>query len=66
MAWTILEQGNEYNVFSNYREYLIDDATDLENPPDPADYAPGSIAHTPGFKKIYEADTQGNWVEIGV
>ena len=65
MAWTVLEQGNEYNVFSNYKEYLIDSESDLSNPPDKSLYAPGSIAHTAGYKKMYEADNQGNWVEIG-
>lgn len=65
MAWTILEQGNEYNVFSNYKEYMLDSASDINNPPDKNEYSPGSLAHTAGYKKVYEADMDGNWVEIG-
>lgn len=65
MAWHIMERGNEYNNYSNYTEFLLDSDEDINSIPAGADYSPGSIAHTPGFKRIWEADSQGAWVEIG-
>ena len=65
MAWHLTERGNEYNQYSNYSEFLLDSADDINNVPEDADYSPGSIAHTAGYRKIWEADSQLNWVEIG-
>lgn len=65
MAWHLMECGNEYNNYSNYKEFLLDSEADINNIPADGNYSPGSIAHTPGFGKIWEADSQGRWVEIG-
>lgn len=63
MAWHLLKQGNEH--LANYMEFLIDTAADINTPPAEYNYAPSSIAHTPGFKEVYEADADQNWVKIG-
>ena len=63
MAWHLMKQGNDQN--SNYMEFLLDSATDIETPPTNYSYALGSLAHTPGVAKMWEADASGNWVEIG-
>ena len=64
MAWTLLEIGNEHNQYSNYKEFMIDSADDIESPPSES-YAPGSIAYTAGYGKMYMADNSGEWHEIG-
>ena len=48
----------------NRNQYLIDSADDIETPPDDS-YAPGSIAHTAGYKEMYESAADGTWVQIG-
>ena len=63
MAWHIITQGNGY--ISNYTEFLIDSEEDIETPPEDIDYGPSSLAHTPGYGSIYEADAEGEWVLIG-
>ena len=63
MGWTLLTQGDDQN--SNYMEFLIDFVEDINTPPEQYSYAPSSLAHTPGFTHIYEADSSGNWVEVG-
>ena len=63
MAWILITKGDDQN--SNYMEFLIDSPTDIETPPEEYDYAPSSIAHTPGFGHMYESDSSGAWVEIG-
>lgn len=65
MAWHIMERGNEYNIYSNYTEFLLDSEGDINDIPEDADYSPGSIAHTAGFNKMWEADANLQWVEIG-
>lgn len=65
MAWTLLQKGEAFGENSNYMEFLIDDESDIQTPPD-VSYAPSSLAHTPGWGHIYESDRHGNWVEIGV
>lgn len=62
MAWHLITQGDDQN--SNYKEYLIDSVDDIESPPDSGNYAPSSLAHTPGYAHIYESDASGEWVEI--
>lgn len=63
MAWHLIARGNGYN--SNYMEFLIDSDSDISSPPENYHYAPTSIAHTPGYAKMWEADAEGEWVEIG-
>ena len=63
MAWHLVTQGDDQN--SNYMEFQIDSATDIETPPANYSYVLGSIAHTPGYARMWEADASGNWVEIG-
>lgn len=63
MAWILITQGDDQN--SNYMEFLIDSAEDIETPPDNLSYAPSSLAHTPGYAQMWESDSAGNWVEIG-
>lgn len=63
MAWHLITQGDDQN--SNYMEFLIDSDADINTPPSNYSYAPSSLTHTPGFKRIWEADASGNWVEIG-
>lgn len=63
MAWHLIKQGNGFN--SEYKEFLIDSTDDISDPPTGLEYAPSSIAHTPGYANIYEADASGTWVEIG-
>ena len=63
MAWHIITQGDDTN--SNYMEFLIDQDSDILSPPADITYAPSSLAHTPGYIKMWEADASGNWVEIG-
>ena len=63
MAWHLITQGDDQN--SNYMEFLIDSASDISSPPSNYSYAPSSLAHTPGYAHMYEADASGNWVEIG-
>jgi len=66
MAWHLLKQGEPNGWNSNYMEFLIDSEDDIETPPtDQYSYAPSSIAHTPGYKHVYESDASGSWVEIG-
>ena len=43
---------------------MIDSADDIDTPPTES-YAPGSIAYTAGFGKMYMADNSGEWHEIG-
>lgn len=63
MSWHLITQGDDQN--SNYMEFLIDSEEDIETPPTNYSYAMSSIAHTPGFKHVYEAAADGSWVEIG-
>lgn len=63
MAWHIITQGDDSN--SNYMEFLIDSASDINTPPTEYDYSLSSLAHTPGYSRMWEADANGNWVEIG-
>jgi len=63
MAWHIITQGDDQN--SNYMEFLLDSESDINTPPTEYNYAPSSLAHTPGYVKMWESDASGNWVEIG-
>lgn len=63
MAWHLITQGDDQN--SNYMEFLLDSASDINSPPSNYSYAPSSLAHTPGYAKMWESDANGNWVEIG-
>lgn len=63
MSWHLITQGSGQN--SNYMEFLLDSDSDIETPPTEMGYAMSSIAHTPGYAKIWEADSSGQWVEIG-
>lgn len=65
MGWHIIKIGQDHGNNSNYMEFLIDSASDIGSPPTEYSYAPSSIAHTPGFANIYEADANGEWVEVG-
>ena len=63
MAWHIITAGDDVN--SNYKEFLIDFDSDIETPPDKNSYSLSSLAHTPGFARMWESDANGNWIEIG-
>lgn len=65
MAWHLLTYSQKPGVNINYMEFLIDLESDISTPPQNFTYAPGSIAHTPGYAKMYESDANGDWVEIG-
>lgn len=63
MAWHLITQGDDQN--SNYMEFLLDSESDINSPPTSIySYALSSIAHTPGFTKVWECDASGNWIEI--
>lgn len=62
--WHLLKCGEAYSNLGNHMEYLIDSAEDIETPPNDS-YAPGSIAHTPGYAKLWESAADGTWVEVG-
>ena len=62
MAWHIITQGDDQN--SNYKEFLLDSEEDIEAPPDNLSYAPSSLAHTPGFAQVWEANSAGEWIEL--
>ena len=63
MAWHLISQGDDQN--SNYMEFLLDNESDINNPPTSQySYSLSSLAHTPGFAKAWECDASGNWVEI--
>lgn len=64
MAWHIVGYGGNTKP-AYYVEFLIDFASDIDSPPSDYKYATGSIAHTPGYKQLWEYDANGNWVEIG-
>lgn len=59
MAWHLIKMDS-----ANCMEFLIDSEDDINNPPADINYAASSIAHTPGYTHMYEADASGNWVEI--
>ena len=40
---------------------IVESESDLDNLPT---YRPGSLAHTPGYQQVWEADTDGAWVSI--
>jgi hypothetical protein len=63
MAWHLITQGDDQN--SNYMEFLLDSASDINSPPSKYSYALSSLAHTPGYAKMWESDANGNWGEIG-
>lgn len=63
MGWHLITQGDDQN--SNYMEFLIDSVDDIDTPPSNYSYAPSSIAHTPGYRHMYEANSNGEWIEIG-
>lgn len=64
MAWHLITKGDDQN--SNYMEFLIDSDSDIETPPtDEYNYSLSSLAHTPGYVKMWESDATGNWVLIG-
>lgn len=63
MAWYLLKRGEPFANYSNHKEFMIDTAEDIETPPSEP-YAPGSTAHTPGYKEVYEAAADGSWVQI--
>ena len=63
MAWHLITQGDDQN--SNYMEFLIDSEDDIETPPTNYSYSPSSLAHTPGYQHVYEASSDGSWVEVG-
>ena len=66
MAWHLLKKGEAFGTNSEYMEFLIDSVDDIETPPtDKYSYAPASIAHTPGWKHVYEAGSDASWTEIG-
>ena len=67
MAWHLMKKGDQFAENSNIMEFMIDSAEDIESPPDTSySYAPGSIAYTAGFGKMYQSDASGSWVEMGV
>lgn len=63
MAWHLITQGDDQN--SNYMEFLIDQDSDIETPPVEYGYSLSSLAHTPGYKRMWEANANGEWIEIG-
>lgn len=44
-------------------EFVVDDATDIDNLPDETEALPGSIAMCIGNKKMYILNSSGTWVE---
>ena len=65
MAWHLLKKGEAFGENTTYMEFLIDSTSDIDTPPEDYSYSYGSIAHTPGFKHMYEAAADGSWEEIG-
>lgn len=63
MAWHVITRGDDQN--SDWTSFLIDSAEDIETPPEDIPYSLASIAHTPGYAQMWEADVNKNWVEIG-
>ena len=41
---------------------LVESESDIANLP--SDYRPGTLAHTAGWKKIWERDSHGIWVPV--
>lgn len=64
MAWHVITYGGENKPY-NYTEFLIDEDSDINTPPTEFSYSLGSFAHTAGFKKMWELNSNGDWVEIG-
>lgn len=63
MSWHIITEGDDQN--SNHKEYLLDSDADINNPPPAGSYSLASLAHTPGYARMWEAASDGTWVEIG-
>ena len=63
MAWHVITRGDDQN--SDWASFLLDSAEDIETPPTDIPYSMASIAHTPGYAQMWEADANKNWVPIG-
>lgn len=65
MAWVLLRVGEEYSNFSGHREWQLDSAEDINNPPvEATKCAPGSKAWLPDFTHIWNMDNNGNWIDL--
>ena len=49
-------------VGANTSSVMVNSESDLAQL---ADYAPGSIAYTPGFAKVWQLNADGEWVMLG-
>ena len=49
MAWHLITQGDDQN--SNYMEFLLDSASDINSPPSNYSYAPSSLLTLPGMRR---------------
>lgn len=65
MAWHLITRGDDQN--SDWASFLIDNDEDIETPVAeiPYSYSLSSIAHTPGYARMWEANANKEWVEIG-
>ena len=58
---TVVKKQDDYNS-TEYLEYLITSESELNSLP--GNPAPGSVAYTAGFKKIWHLGNDGTWVSV--
>jgi len=65
MAWVLIRSGEAFGNFAGHKEWQLDNASDINNPPVEAqDAAPDSKAWTGDYAHIWNKQNDGTWVDI--
>lgn len=65
MAWIMIKAGEPNSAIGGHRDFQLDSADDIQNPPEDAiSAAPGSTARTGDYAHIYNKKNDGTWKDI--
>lgn len=65
MAWILIRSGEANSALSGHKEFQLDSAADINNPPEEAQKAaPDSKAWTGDYVHIWNKKNDGSWFDI--